>query len=82
MFSGEKINFTETRYFALCFKTKRNLQYFYSSVLHVALRNRSNAPLVVDRKDVGAFNFAMAMTAFVGNGRCKQGARTYEGVFI
>ncbi|MGX9419506.1 glucose-6-phosphate isomerase [Vibrio sp. WJH972] len=35
MFSGEKINITESR-----------------SVLHVALRNRSNTPILVDGKDV------------------------------
>ncbi|XP_014665363.1 PREDICTED: glucose-6-phosphate isomerase-like [Priapulus caudatus] len=35
MFSGEKINFTESR-----------------AVLHVALRNRSNTPIVVDGHDV------------------------------
>ncbi|KAL4658762.1 glucose-6-phosphate isomerase-like [Arapaima gigas] len=35
MFTGEKINFTESR-----------------AVLHVALRNRSNTPIMVDGKDV------------------------------
>lgn len=35
MFSGDKINFTESR-----------------AVLHVALRNRSNTPVIVDGKDV------------------------------
>ncbi|XP_038224848.1 glucose-6-phosphate isomerase [Dermochelys coriacea] len=35
MFTGEKINFTETR-----------------AVLHIALRNRSNVPILVDGKDV------------------------------
>ena len=65
MFSGEKINFTEVRQLAPphthmlalyqkdCLSSPAvSLLWQDRAVLHTALRNRSNTPVLVDGKDV------------------------------